>query len=440
MDVTAARMRYTQYLNTLPLGTLRTLGRARGVPHATDRKKEDLINAIIAVLTGENAPAPPSRKGAPAKQIYFSPEVTLRLNAIREECEEKENVLEVRSDGEGYLYDQAVHTGYLELGEEGGGYLRALVGKWEKQNIFIPASVVEEYSLGEGDYIACTAKEKTLSQLLSVNEDVITDLIAARKAFESLTPCYPSKRLSWKNASVPALRLLDVIAPVGMGQRALIKTDSALDRITLTCEFARCLRDEDAEVCALFIGARPEEVTELRSRAKGAMVVATTFDEEPALQMRVLSLALAHAKRLVERGRNAVFLVDNFNRLFSLCEQAGEGNFYKKLFGSARNVAEGGSLTVLGNILVDTGKKGDERLFDELSDSANSTLCFRVNGREICLDATSFTVKGELLRNEEEQAAYQILFARSKQEINQTLERAQTVEELLSFAEEKQGE
>lgn len=438
MQLKTTRQRYREYLDTLPLSTLRILGRQVGASGASSNNKDVLIEEIVSILTGEAQPVPRSNRGAPPKQTFLDPAVRARLEDIRiqglDESEQLRNILEVASGGDPSLFDQPVYTGILEIVQGGYGFLRArnFQPSSTGEDVFVPAPSIHALHLREGDLVACTAKLRqkneavALSELLSVN-GLAVGCYEARPAFDTLCACYPDNKfaLSADNADL-SLRMLDLFAPIGRGQRALIVAPPKAGKTTLLKKIACALEKYYSQtvVIVLLIDERPEEVTDFGRSVRTAQVVSSTFDESAEHHVRAARLVIEHAKRLAEQGRDVVVLLDSLTKLVRahnvLTGSSGKtlsGGLDaaalaepKRFFGAARKTAEAGSVTVLATVLVETGSRLDDVVFEEFKGTGNADI---VLSRELAerrifpaidLRRTG-TRKEELLLSEEELSA-----------------------------------
>ena len=395
-DFKTAAERYREVLDPLPIHSLRIVGREVGVRTPSARSKSDLTEAIIGVLAGNIAPVGKSNRGAPIKEEYLDPSILQRLYAIREDAEQ-ENVLEVHGEREGNLYEKPVYSGILEITQGGYGFLRAKNCQPSADgDVFVPAPVIHNFRLREGDFIACTAKERqkndssAIEDILSVN-GLALGKYEARRSFDALTAVYPAERISLSegNGSL-ALRMLDLFAPIGKGQRALIIAPPKAGKTTLLKEIARSISEFHKEILliVLLIDERPEEVTDFCTSVPDAQVVYSTFDEGADHHIRAAELVLAHAKRMTEAGRDVVVLLDSVTKLTRAYNVRAENSGKtlsggleasalaepKRFFGAARNTREGGSLTILATALVETGSRMDDVIYEEFKGTGNSDV------------------------------------------------------------------
>lgn len=431
--------RYREYLDTLSLTTLRLLGRENGVAQASSIKKSGLIDGIVAVLTGKSQPAPRSKRGAPVKHSYLDPEVSRKLEEIRKEYRydggKKEVVTGVSSPDlpDRPLYDEPVYSGILEIMQGGYGFLRAKNCQPSSGgDVFIAAPVLHAMRLREGDFVACTAKPRqkndspALDEILSVNGLPVGEY-ERRPFFDSLTAQYAKEKieLSKENPCL-SLRVLDLFAPIGKGQRALIIAPPKAGKTTLLKEIASAIaaHHEEISLIVLLIDERPEEVTDFRTSVPEAQVVYSTFDEGAEHHIRAAELTIEHAKRMAEHGRDVVILLDSLTKLTRAYNYASESSGKtlsggleagalaepKRFFGAARNTVEGGSVTILATALVDTGSRMDDVIYEEFKGTGNADIFL---SRELAerrifpaIDVRkSGTRKEELLLSQEELSA-----------------------------------
>ena len=434
--------RYREYLDTLPLSTLRILGRQESVRQASSNNKDVLVESIVDVLTGKEQPAPRSRRGAPPKQTFLDPAVRRRLEEIRSKCLEEsgmlKNILEVASGEEGTPFDEPVYTGILELVQGGYGFLRArnCQPSGTGEDVFVSAPLIHQFGLREGDHIACTAKPRqkneaaALSELLSVN-GLAVGKYEQRPAFDALHAQYPDHKLNLSAGSGDlSMRVLDLFAPIGKGQRALIVAPPKAGKTTLLKNIAAAIRGNYPELVliVLLIDERPEEVTDFTQNVRGAQVISSTFDEGADRHVRAARLVIEHAKRMAEQGKDVVILLDSLTKLTRahnyLADSSGKtlsGGLDagalaepKRFFGAARNTMEAGSITVLATVLVDTGSRLDDVVYEEFKGTGNADI---VLSRELAerrvfpaIDLRrSGTRKEELLLSETElEAVYKL--------------------------------
>lgn len=276
------------------------------------------------------------------------------------------------------------------------GFLRIDNYQQGQRDIYVSPSQIRKFGLRTGDKIKGkarfpkeTERYKALVYLQEVN-GMSPDKIIGRKHFDSLTPIYPEKKMNLETiGSDMATRLIDILSPVGRGQRGMIVAPPKAGKTVLIKKIANAIAKNhpDMELIVLLIDERPEEVTDMKQSIKGE-VVYSTFDEEPDSHARVAKLTLERAKRLVELKKDVVILMDSLTRLaraYNLIIQPtgrtlsggldpGALTQPKKFFGAARNLVEGGSLTILATSLVETGSRMDEVIFEEFKGTGNMEL------------------------------------------------------------------
>ncbi len=389
-----------QFLDELPLSTLRVLGRKYGVQHASSENKDDLITDLTAIVMGDRDPFPPSRRGAPAKQTYIDPAIVDKIESFIHRAEEG-MVLKVESPEHEpeptIFYEQPVNTGILEITAGGYGFLRAKNCQPSADgDVFFSAPAIHALKLRAGDYLTCIAKPKqkndspALEELLSVNGLPIGSY-EQRPQFDFLTAKYANEKiaLSAGNSDI-ALRILDLFVPIGKGQRALIIAPPKAGKTTLLKSVARSISENHREIALiiLLIDERPEEVTDIRSSVDSAEVIYSTFDEGADHHIRAAELTLAHAKRLAEQKKDVVILLDSLTKLTRAYNYAVESTGKtlsggldagalaepKRFFGAARNTVEAGSITILATALVDTGSRMDDIIYEEFKGTGNADI------------------------------------------------------------------
>jgi len=284
--------------------------------------------------------------------------------------------------------------GILEIMADGYGFLRQSTLLPSPSDIYVSQSQIRRFGLRNGDMLTgqgrpARAGEKYISLLrVEAVNDLNAELAKNRPHFGSLTPTFPDRKINLEVQGNNNLstRLLDIIAPVGRGQRGLVVSPPKAGKTMLLKAIANAitLNYDDIHVMVCLIGERPEEVTDMRRSVKGE-VIAATFDEPVENHTRVAELALERAKRLVESGKDVVILLDGITRLtraYNLAMPSSGRTLSggidpaalhpaKRFFGAARNTAEGGSLTILATCLVDTGSRMDDLIYEEFKGTGN---------------------------------------------------------------------
>lgn len=285
--------------------------------------------------------------------------------------------------------------GILDIQPEGHGFLRPKFRPSDR-DIYISQSQIRRFWLRPGDMVEGVGRPPKdneryygLLKIEGVNGSE-ADMSTKRPYFEDLTPVYPNKQVVLATKKFPlSTRIIDIVAPIGFGQRGMIVSPPKAGKTTILKELAAGISANFPEVhlMAALIGERPEEVTDISLSVKGE-VVASNFDEPPEAQTRVAEITLDRAKRLVEQGRHVVILLDSITRLaraYNLSiEPSGRtltGGFdpaalwpAKRFFGAARNCQEGGSLTIIGTALVDTGSRMDDLIYEEFKGTGNMEI------------------------------------------------------------------
>lgn len=392
---------FREYLKTLPLSTLRVLGRNLGAPSQKAGGKSGLIDVITAILTGKEQPVPRSNRGAPVKNNYIDdPAIMQKIADIRHSYEmpKEKFMFEVASpEPIENFFTQTIYTGILEIMQSGYGFLRAEnCQPTSNKDVFIPAPLIHSLKLREGDWVSCSVKPRVkndsaaIAELYSVNGKFVGEY-ENRPLFDSLTACYPNQQICLsQNEAHLSLRLLDLFIPIGKGQRALITAPPKAGKTTLLKNIAGAIEEQhrDINLIVLLIDERPEEVTDFRMSVKSAKVISSTFDEEAEHHIRAASLTIEHAKRLAEQGNDVVILLDSLTKLTRAYNYVAESSGKtlsggldvgaladpKRFFGTARNTLEAGSITILATALVETGSRMDDVIYEEFKGTGNADI------------------------------------------------------------------
>jgi transcription termination factor Rho len=291
--------------------------------------------------------------------------------------------------------------GVLEILQDGFGFLRSSEGSYlaGPDDIYVSPSQIRRFNMRKGDFVSGKIRPPKDSEryfaLLKVNElnGEAPEKSKSKILFENLTPLFPTDRFILENGNGStedvSNRVIDLIAPIGKGQRGLIVAPPKAGKTMLLQSIAQSItrNDPNCDLIVLLIDERPEEVTEMKRSVRGE-VVASTFDEPPARHVQVAEMVIEKAKRLVEHKRDVVILLDSVTRLAraynTVIPSSGKvltGGVDahalekpKRFFGAARNVEEGGSLTIIATALVDTGSKMDEVIYEEFKGTGNQEL------------------------------------------------------------------
>lgn len=290
-------------------------------------------------------------------------------------------------------------NGILEVMPDGYGFIRCENYLPGENDVYVSPSQIRRFNLKTGDILVGNIRIKTQNEkysallyVQSVNGYKPFDA-AKRKNFEDLTPVFPNERISLETENAPlSMRMVDLLSPIGKGQRGMIVSQPKTGKTTLLKQIARSITATrpNMKVIVLLIDERPEEVTDIRESIEGpnAEVIYSTFDELPEHHKRVSEMVLERAKRLVEHKQDVVILLDSITRLAraynllvppsgrTLSGGLDPAALYmpKKFFGAARNMREGGSLTILATALVETGSKMDDVVFEEFKGTGNMEL------------------------------------------------------------------
>ncbi|MFT8348588.1 transcription termination factor Rho [Clostridium saccharoperbutylacetonicum] len=404
-----------QEYESMTLTSLRDIAKDLNIKNISKFKKHELIEEILkssnnfikkdGVILRENI-SPKSGKAdedvvsktnntsEPVKVIQKE-EVRINNNsninsddARVEKNDKKENLREM-------INDSSVASGILEILENNSfGFLRCKNYLTSSDDIYVSPSQIRRFNLRTGDEVEGKVREakegekfKALLFVQKVNGEAPEKAIG-RKSFETLTPIYPKERvrLETSDSSDLASRLMDIICPIGKGQRGIIVAPPKAGKTTVLKKIAQNIAKNypDTKLIVLLIDERPEEVTDMKRSINGD-VVYSTFDEEPQNHAKVSQMVLERAKRMVEQGKDVVILLDSITRLSRAYNltinptgrtlsgglDPGALIMPKKFFGAARKIEEGGSLTILATALVETGSRMDDMIFEEFKGTGN---------------------------------------------------------------------
>ena len=358
-----------------------------------------------------------------------------RVDSANTRNEEKADYKdEVRQDSPAEIAD-----GILEVLSDGYGFIRCENYLPGENDVYVSPSQIRRFNLKTGDIIRGPKRAKSQSDKFSALLYLETvngkDPICAikRPPFETLTPIFPNQRIHLeKNTNTVAMRMVDLISPIGKGQRGMIVSQPKSGKTTLLKQIAKAvtINNPEMHLIILLIDERPEEVTDIKESITGdnVEVIYSTFDELPERHKRVSEMVIERAKRLVEHGEDVIILLDSITRLaraYNLTVQASGRTLSggldpaalhmpKKFFGAARNMREGGSLTILATALVDTGSKMDDVVFEEFKGTGNMELVLdrKLSEKRVfpAIDiAKSSTRREDLLLNKDELMAVDIM-------------------------------
>lgn len=406
---------------SLSATVLKDLAKARGIKGLTGMKKEDLVEAMLAQDEKEKAAS--EEKKEEKKVVYTA--TSNQTSVVKEDTSELDS---------GQTAD-----GILEVMADGYGFIRCENFLPGENDIYVSPAQIRRFNLKTGDMVRGGIRVKNqgekfaaLLYVTSVN-GYKPEEISRRPNFEDLTPVFPNERihLDRPGASV-AMRVVDLVSPVGKGQRGMIVSQPKAGKTTLLKEIANSITQNNPEMhlIILLIDERPEEVTDIKESVKGTNVevIHSTFDELPEHHKRVSEMVIERAKRLVEHKQDVIILLDSITRLaraYNLTVQPSGRTLSggldpaalhmpKRFFGAARNMREGGSLTVLATALVDTGSKMDDVVFEEFKGTGNMELVLdrKLSEKRIfpAIDIVkSGTRRDDLLLDSEEMEAMDIM-------------------------------
>ncbi len=364
-------------LESLSLIDLRNLAKDKGIENTSKLKKAELIEKIMENYN---------------KEKNISSEIESENESSELETSKIEGTsadAEYKLTGENDEYVQ----GILELLPDGYGFLRGDNYLSTNKDVYVSPVQIRRFKLDTGDMIKGikrTPKEgEKFPALIYVGEvnGEHPEKAMKRKSFDDLTPIYPTEKLKLETASIEyTMRLMDLMAPIGKGQRGMIVAPPKAGKTTILKKIANSItaNNPDVELIVLLIDERPEEVTDMKRSIKGD-VIYSTFDEQPEHHVKVAEMVIERAKRLTEQHKDVVVLLDSITRLaraYNLVIPSSgrtlSGGFDpaalhkpKRFFGAARNTEDAGSLTVLATALVDTGSRMDEVIFEEFKGTGN---------------------------------------------------------------------
>ncbi len=441
----------------IKLNELKELAKSKGIRDAYKYKKEELLIKLSEFDDISNDTKDIPIESTAKENIRFS-EKAKSLEEFENEPDEinreinitnlpEKIVDEIESSG-----DEALKVeGILETHPDGYGFLRTSNYLTSEDDVYISPSQIRRFHMQTGDKITGITrppkqgeKFKALLYVKEVNDDN-PETARNRKDFDTLTPIYPNERLRLESSLRDiAMRLIDLVAPIGKGQRGIIVAPPKAGKTTILKNIANSIAENypEVQIIMLLIDERPEEVTDMKRNVKGD-VVYSTFDELPKNHIKVAEMVLERAKRLVEHGKDVVILLDSITRLAraynltitptgrTLSGGLDPGALYgpKRFFGAARNIEHGGSLTILASALIETGSRMDDMIFEEFKGTGNMEIHLdrKLSEKRIfpAIDINkSGTRREELLLNSEElQTIWQLRKALSNYSVADVTER-----------------
>ena len=427
----------------MTLVDLKNKAKELGIKNISKLKKSELIDELVkvtpnsidkngVVLREKIAPKIREKESTNNTNNTNNGYSTRENNITEEQKEEKKEKLKVMINESGSA------KGVLEVQENNNfGFLRCDNYLTSENDIYVSPSQIRRFNLRTGDEVQGKVREakdgekfKALLFVEKVNGDNPEKAIG-RKNFETLTPIYPNERLHLETNNEKDLssRLMDIICPIGKGQRGIIVAPPKAGKTTLLKRIAQniTINHPDVKLIVLLIDERPEEVTDMKRSINGD-VIYSTFDEEPQNHAKVAQMVLERAKRMVEQGKDVVILLDSISRLSRAYNltitptgrtlsgglDPGALIMPKKFFGAARNIEEGGSLTILATALIETGSRMDDMIFEEFKGTGNMEVHLdrRLQERRIfpAIDIYKSGTRKEdlLLSDEEKEVAFAI--------------------------------
>ena len=427
---------------SLPLATLKELAKARKMKGVSTLKKADLIEAMISLDEQEDQEKLSEQKESSQEHLKEMQNQNREEKAASELKENKEHreAKDKKPETDMEQLDSGCSvSGILEVMPDGFGFIRSDNYLPGENDVYVSPAQIRRFGLKTGDILSGNTRIKTQSEKFSALLYVTTvngyhpAEAAKRPNFEELTPIFPKDRIRLEQpGSSTAMRIMDLISPIGKGQRGMIVSPPKAGKTTLLKEVALSVQktEPDMHLLILLIDERPEEVTDIKEAIEGpnVEVIYSTFDELPEHHKRVSEMLIARAKRLVEHGRDVMILLDSITRLSraynltvppsgrtlsggldpaALCSP-------KRFFGAARKMREGGSLTILATALVETGSKMDDVVYEEFKGTGNMELMLdrKLQEKRVfpAIDIPrSGTRREDLLLNKEEQEASYII-------------------------------
>jgi len=403
---------------SIAVADLRELAKLRKIKGTSSMKKADLVEAML-------------KKDEEDKQSGENP-----IEA--KNTEEKPIPVKKKKPSSKLDSGEGAH-GILEVMQDGYGFIRCENFMPGENDVYVAPSQIRRFNLKTGDIVSGNTRIKTqtekFSALLFVSSINGFSLEEAEKRgnFEDLTPIFPTQRIRLETPQSPiAMRVMDLLSPVGKGQRGMIVSPPKAGKTTLLKDVAKSIKENepDMHLIILLIDERPEEVTDIKEAIEGenVEVIYSTFDELPEHHKRVSEMVIERAKRLVEHKKDVTILLDSITRLtraYNLTVQSSGRTLSggldpaalympKRFFGAARNMREGGSLTILATALVDTGSKMDDVVYEEFKGTGNMEMVLdrKISERRIfpAIDISkSGTRRDDLLLTNEEREGINIV-------------------------------
>ena len=469
MNEETMRERY----ESLPLSELRAVAKARGLKGISALRKEGLVQRMLDADREDSRPVEKDEKNRKKAESDGSEKVKKKIKKVSEKKEEepaeavkekddkshrkKSRTSTVRQISEEYVKkedDSASEVikpelseldsgneanGILEVLADGYGFIRSDNFLPGEDDVYVSPSQIRRFGLRTGDILCGNTRVKSQNEkysallfVKSVNGEHPAHS-AHRVRFEDMTPVFPNERIHLERpGGSTAMRIVDLVSPIGKGQRGMIVSPPKAGKTTLLKDAAKSIlrNDPDMHLIILLIDERPEEVTDIKETVRGnnVEVIYSTFDELPEHHKRVSEMVIERAKRLVESKKDVIIFIDSITRLARAYNQVvppsgrtlsggldpAALHMPKRFFGAARNMREGGSLTILATALVETGSKMDDVVYEEFKGTGNMELILdrKLQERRVfpAIDlAKSGTRREDLLLSQEEQEAVNIM-------------------------------
>ncbi|MBQ2063732.1 MAG: transcription termination factor Rho [Firmicutes bacterium] len=387
-------------LRSKKIGELRELAKAAGVPAYYKCKKDELVDKLLALANAgfaAGAAESPEEPAAEQPAEAAAEPVPEKAEPSAPDAPQKSDRRDKNGTRQQERQEREEVEGILEIADGGYGFLRFHNYLTSDKDIYVSQTQIRRFHLKTGDKIfgiarhpAQNEKFGALLYVTTVNGD---EPGAARRRpdFDTLTPVFPNERLTLENGQADlSMRIMDLVAPIGKGQRGLIVAAPKAGKTVLLKKVAASIEKlhPECELIVLLVDERPEEVTDMQRSLTSGEVIYSTFDEQPQHHIKVAEMVLARAMRLAEQGKDIVILLDSITRLaraYNLVEPPSGRTLSggldpaalyrpKKFFGAARNLEEGGSITILATALVETGSRMDDVIFEEFKGTGNMEL------------------------------------------------------------------
>lgn len=429
---------------SLSVAALKDLAKARGLKSLSGLKKAEVVEAMLAEDQRLKQIKKREDEAAQAKEKVKKERNTQTEQGAAEHTEKNTDKNADRNADQGEMPNANLDSGItangiLEVMQEGYGFIRCANYLPGENDVYVSPSQIRRFRLKTGDIVCGNTRIKTQSEKFSALLYITTingyppSVAGKRKNFEDLTPIFPNERLRLETERGGlAMRIVDLVSPIGKGQRGMIVSPPKAGKTTLLKEVARSVKRNNPEMhlIILLIDERPEEVTDIKEAIEGdnVEVIYSTFDEQPERHKRVSEMVVERAKRLVEHGKDVMILLDSITRLaraYNLTVPPSGRTLSggldpaalhmpKRFFGAARNMREGGSLTILATALVDTGSKMDDVVYEEFKGTGNMELVLdrKLSEKRVfpAIDITkSSTRREDLLLDREEREAVTIM-------------------------------